>query len=670
MRRRNAWILLGLATVVAFGARAWPGAETLAGDAVRPFADDPPYHLMRVQSLLAGDVDPSAPDPRVAWPEGATACWPWGFDRLLAGVARVAGARGPDAVARGLAWVPPALGAVLVPLTYLLAVAWTGRRRALWAAATVALLPAHVGYALLGRVDHHVVEPLFLVLSLAGPGWVLAGRIRGGRGAAVASALSGLALGASFAFYPAALPWAGLALVVAGVPLALRAPASGTAFAGAAFAGTLAALAQSPWPDAWVFYSPSRVHLALIGAASSGLAVASAARAAGMSPLRGALAGGAAGLAALAAVAALAPGFRAAVWGGTDYLAAGSFTGLSLEARPLVADPARTARLVTGLLPLALAGILVRILGAPCPWDRPADAGLPPVGADRWLGWAMLGALVLAMAQRRFLVAATPLLAIALVDGVAIAGGMLARGLGAAGVRIGVARGLQAALVLLGAMPAIGHLLELAPLTPTDRAMYRAAEVVRAHAGAAAGGSGAAAGGSGAAAGGSGAAAGGSGAQAAGVGALVPWGHGHLFQWAAGVGTVCDNFFGVPQSDRAMARCLEMAYRDDPAAVPAMLAEARLGYVVLVPPHPERIRVEAALMGRPADAWVDAADRLTPAFARTFQAVAGMWGAQAVPGQAGPWGLVLLDRIEEADADGEIVAQVLVFQVPRATAAP
>jgi hypothetical protein len=669
MRRRNAWILLGLATVAAFGARAWPGAETLAGDAVRPFADDPPYHLMRVQSLLAGDVDPSAPDPLVAWPEGATACWPWGFDRLLAGVARVAGVAERDAVARVLAWVPPALGAALVPLAYLLAVAWTGRRRALWAAAMVALLPAHVGYALLGRVDHHVVEPLFLVLSLAGPGWVLAGRFSGGPGAVAACALSGLALGASFAFYPAALPWAGLALVVAGVPLALRAPASGAAFAGAAFAGTLAALAQSPWPDAWVFYSPSRVHLALIGAAASGLAVASAARAAGMTPLRGALAGGVAGLAALAAVAALAPGFRAAVWGGTDYLAAGSFTGLSLEARPLVADPARTARLVTGLLPLALAGILVRILGAPCPWGRPADAGLPPVGTDRWLGWAMLGALVLAMAQRRFLVAATPLLAIALVDGVAIAGGLLARGLGAAGVRIGVARALLAALVALGAMPAVGHLLELAPLTPTDRAMYRAAAVVRAHAHAEAGGGGPEAGGAGTAAGPSGKAAEGVGA-AGGVGALVPWGHGHLFQWAAGVGTVCDNFFGVPESDRAMARCLAMAYRDDPAAVPSMLADARIGYVVLVPPHPERIRVEAALMGRPADAWVDAQDRLTPAFARTFQAVAGMWGARAFPGQAGPWGLVLLDRIEETDADGEVVAQVLVFQVPRAATAP
>ncbi len=638
MRRITAWFLLLLVMVGALVLRAGLGAETLAdGDSVRPFSDDPPYHLMRLESLLAGDVDPSAPDPAVAWPHGATACWPWGFDHLLVSCAHLAGASDATAAARAVSWVPPLLGALLAPLTFLLFAPWAGRRRAIWAALVIALLPAHVGYTLLGRVDHHVVEPLFLVLSLLGPGAVLAGNVRSRAVGVAVCALSGAALGLSFAFYPAALPWAVLGLAVGGIPLALRAPGAAVSFACAAFVGTVVALHSSPWPDTWVFYSPSRVHVAVIAAAASGLVVAAVARTRGVSVLRAIVAGAVASALAVVATTVVAPGFRQALWGGVDYLVAGSFTGLSLEARPLVADPVRTARLVSGLAPLALVGAVVRILGAPCPWGRPGQTGLPPIGADRWLGWAVLGALVLAGTQRRFLVAASPLLAMGLVDGVMILAGIASRGLGSIGVSSRLSAALVAVVVLASAMPAVYYLVDMRPLTPVDRAMYRAADSIRAHAGDSDG--------------------------KVSRGALVPWGHGHLFQWAAGVGTVCDNFFGVPESDRAMLQCLAMLYEDDPARVASRLAAGYVDYVVLVPPHPEMVRVEAGLLGRTAADYVDEQGRLTPAFARTFQSVAGFWGVQANPGDMGPFGLVLLDRLQEMDSEGDIAAQVLVFEV-------
>lgn len=649
MRRRTAWLLLILATLVAFALRAFLGLDTLFDDGVRPFSDDPPYHLMRTQALLTGTLDPAALDPRVAWPRGATACWPTGFAHLLAGVARVAGVIEREDVARVTAWVPPVLGALLIPLTYLLAAHWTGRGWALAVATSVALLPAHVSYSLLGRADHHVLEPLFLVLGLLGPSAILARRRWGRAGRLLAAVGSGVALGASFAFIPAALPWVVLGLGLPGFILAIRDPVSAVAFGSATVLATAASLVLSPWPNAWVFYAPSRVHLAAVGALSSGLIATAIATVRRVSFRRTAAIGIAVAAFVLGSVALIAPGFREGLVGGLDYLAAGSFAALSLEARSLLADPARTARLITALAPLMLAGVLARSMGAACASGSPSGAPRLFPLEGRWLGIVTLFALLLAVAQRRFLVGAVPLLALALVDGIVVASRFLSR-LTTTG-RFRVAPALRAALVgafvLLGAAPAMEYLAVMTPLTPTDRVMYRTADRMRAEIGAPTDGT-----------------------TPPRHGALVPWGHGHVFQWSAGVGTVCDNFFGVPESDRAMARCLELLYADDPAKVPSMLSASCVSYVVLTPPHPRRVRVESTLMGQPADRFVDDADRFTPAFARTFQAVVGMWGAGAAPGAVGPWDLRLVDRIEERNDSGEVQAQALLFHVPHRCATP
>lgn len=647
MRRRTAGLLLTVATVGAFVLRATIGLDTLAGSSVRPFSDDPPYHLMRAQALLAGNLDPGAPDPRVAWPYGATACWPTGFAHLLAGVARIAGVVDREGIARATAWLPPLLGALLVPLSYLLASHWAGRGRALAVAAAVALLPAHVSYSLLGRTDHHVLEPLFLALGLLGPSAILAWRLKGRGQRLLAAVGSGVALGTSFAFIPAALPWVALGLALPGFILAVREPVAAVAFSSGTLVFTALSLALSPWPDAWVFYAPSRVQLAAVGSLSSGLIAAAIATARGVSVGRTAVIGiGVIGI-VLGAVALLAPGFREALEGGLDFLAAGSFAGLSLEARSLLADPARSARLITALAPLMLAGVLARSVGATCAPGGPTHGPRLFPLEGRWLGVVTLLALVLATTQRRFVVGAVPLLGLALVDGVVVASRFLSR-IATGGLRVALAlrAALVGAFVLLGVTPALEYLVVMTPLTPTDRVMYRTADLVRAQDGAPP-----------------------NTAARPLRGALVPWGHGHVFQWAAEVGTVCDNFFGVPESDRAMARCLDLLYAEDSQTVPSRLSELCISFVVLTPPHPQRVRVESVLMGQPADRFVDAADRFTPAFARTFQAVLGMWGAGAHPGSVGPWDLRLLDRVEERDDSGEIQAQALLFHVPHRCAA-
>ena len=116
------------------------------------FTDDPPYHLLRVQRLLTAPVVPTDPDPLTAWPHGDVTCWPWGFDWLVAGLVRplLDAAPSPQDVARACAPIPPLLGALLVPLVFLL-----GRRlRWAWRAVAAAELAA------LGIVAHAETQQL------------------------------------------------------------------------------------------------------------------------------------------------------------------------------------------------------------------------------------------------------------------------------------------------------------------------------------------------------------------------------------------------------------------------------------------------------------------------------------------------------------------------------
>ena len=75
--------ILMLVAVAGFLVRSGSGADLVDGSRAMPFPDDPPYHWMRLERLMAGPIDPTAPDPMIAHPQGAVAHWPWGFDHLL-----------------------------------------------------------------------------------------------------------------------------------------------------------------------------------------------------------------------------------------------------------------------------------------------------------------------------------------------------------------------------------------------------------------------------------------------------------------------------------------------------------------------------------------------------------------------------------------------------------
>ncbi|HQP96704.1 MAG TPA: hypothetical protein PLY68_11000, partial [Myxococcota bacterium] len=330
------------------------------------------------------------------------------------------------------------------------------------------------------------------------------------------------------------------------------------------------------------------------------------------------------------------------------------FAALSLEASSFLDDPLRLVRLTGWLVLPALIG-MVGIAGG----------GRGPVGANHirpsGQGQATFGLvavvfIVLAAFQRRFLVAATPFIAITAAFGIDLIAGVISRlaermgsGVGAnensptgTALRRDSGQGntrsiIPAAIFALMLVPGLLTSLGLSYLTPLDRAMYSAADAIGR-------------------------------ADNGRRGTLAPWGYGHLIKYAGGAPTVCDNFFGVPGADAAMKRCLNLNFTTDEAAARAELNRLDVRFVVVAPPHPLQIRTEASLIGLEPDDWADSEGRFTAKFAQSFQARTGMWAANATIGQTGPFGLTLRGRFRQVvPGTSNVQAEVFLLEVPEST---
>ncbi len=633
IRHRRGWLafLFGAALVL----RMVPALSPTVGPGDFVVTDDPPYHLLRVARLLAGPQEPGAPDPLVAHPHGAVACWPWGFDWLLALVAGPVAGSPPDPrdIALAASFVICWLGALAIPCLIALGRLVVSRRAVLIGAGLLCLLPAHLDYSFFGRVDHHVIEPLIPLLALAGP---LSARRSGSRAGLLRVLASGAAAGASFALFPAALLVAASSVVVGGGFLLARRPGLAAPYGLAALASTVASLAASPHPGQWVFYSPSLLQVTLMGLLVTGLLTASGAGRSGVRTGGTRLAWGASG-AAMGGLLTLSvcEGFREALVRGVQYFQGSDIAALALESQPLWADVGRTGVLATWLWPLAVVGV-----GR---WLRVAP-GEPGQDIAARRAAATLAVLLLgpALFQRRFLVAASPLLALAVGESL----GWLWTACGRAGERwrllgrIVLVGGVLAALA-----PSIRHVATLEPLSAMDRAMTRAARALAATSGDPRSWPGGP-------------------ASPPRRGVLAPWSHGHVFQWEAGLPTVCDNFFGPPENDAALRRCLSLLYERDEARAASLLREMEVAFVVLEPPHPDQVRAEAPLIGLDPDTLVTREGAFRPAFATTLWGRLGLFARAARPGDPGPAGTHFAGRFREARRDtGAVEAEVLLFTV-------
>jgi asparagine N-glycosylation enzyme membrane subunit Stt3 len=614
-RTRGLAVGVGLVALAAFGLRL-----AYFGDV---YPDDPPYHLLRVWELLNGLRDFGLPDPRVAHPGGAVVYWPWGFDVLLAGLAWPFLPASPsrESVSAACQVLVPVLGAGGVLAAWALARSVSSPARALAVAAVLAFLPAHVTISFAGRVDHHVLEPLLLALAAAG---AAGAAVRTGRPAVLWAALGGLLAGVAPGFSPAVLPVAVLE-VAAFVPV-LSAGRSGAAEAWglASLAGAALSLLLSPLAGEWVPYTPSRLHLAVaavLAAASLGAGLRARLGPAS-SRLRPLAAGALAALAAGLAVVLASPGLVEALRGGLGYIGANPFATLTVEAQPLLSDLPRAATLLTPLAPAAPLGGLWLLAGRR---RRPVE---------RVLGALALAATVLALYQRRFLIPGLPFLALAAVAFAGAAWDAVSTRLRDR-PRARLAAALAGVLALaVGGSGAAGYLAQGEALQPRDQAVQRVAESLRDQGG-----------------------------VTPGQGVLAPWYHGHVFQWVADAPTVCDGFWGVPVHDRAFRRCLDLYLGSGDAEVRQGLDEARVEWIVVVPPGPRELRAYADLTGRDPSRYLTRDDRFKTGFGDTLWGALWRAGESLDPGAAAPFSTVLVRRVVVRDeASGAPLAEAMLFR--------
>lgn len=170
-RRRYAFLVF-LIAALAFCVRLESWSLVFRGGEVRLLPDvDPLYHVLQAERILANA--PGAPwfDPAMDFPFGAAPIWPPLFDAVVAGLAfaRSGADVTRDEIAATGAVLTPLLGALTVLAVAGIARIVAGRPAAVAAAILFAVLPIHVEFTHVGRVDQHAAEILiycFATLAL------------------------------------------------------------------------------------------------------------------------------------------------------------------------------------------------------------------------------------------------------------------------------------------------------------------------------------------------------------------------------------------------------------------------------------------------------------------------------------------------------------------------
>ena len=376
-------IAAGLALIpivlVAVGLRSVTAEYVFSGPAVRFYGNDAYYHARRVTLLEQGEADAAFKrDAYLNYPHGAVVPWPPGFDVLLAGATGLFGGDDGEGRDTALAVTMPLLGALAVVLLYLLVMAlYRDRMIALTAAALMAVLPAAAGGSLLGRVDHHALIPVVMLLFLLA--LVSASRAEETRARWLWTGVAGLAAGQAMLSWPST-PWLYLALVVGaavlGLAMELRAGDSDPALPDPLLTAAALGLAVLLVGAALILVPPERScdlsalsHATLFGVV--GLAATLALSAVGARRLTGRPRGWLVLLAGTVLVGAIAHlPFLSCVAGEQGLGSVLSLliardpliAGLS-ESQPLLGDPGNALEQWTGLLFVAPAVLIAAVLG-------------------------------------------------------------------------------------------------------------------------------------------------------------------------------------------------------------------------------------------------------------------------------------------------------------------
>lgn len=132
-------------------------------------SDDPLYNFRQAEQILRNYPAYAWFDAMSLYPFGETIYWGPLFPTLIATLCLLAGATTRMEIIYVALLTPPLLGALMVPLLYLVGRRIGGWKTGLLAAAFIAIIPGQfLQRSLFGYADHHIAEVLFSTLFSLG----------------------------------------------------------------------------------------------------------------------------------------------------------------------------------------------------------------------------------------------------------------------------------------------------------------------------------------------------------------------------------------------------------------------------------------------------------------------------------------------------------------------
>ena len=160
------YIIIGvivLFTLIPLWTRGFiPAADMVTPDGVNLLGNDPWYNLRQVEQVVANFPSYAWFDAMTLFPSGDVIYWGPLFIQIISVLCVLAGATTRPEILVVASWVPPLMGAAMVPVTYMLAKKLANWKTGLIAAGLIAVISGSYAHrSLFAFVDHHIAETLF-----------------------------------------------------------------------------------------------------------------------------------------------------------------------------------------------------------------------------------------------------------------------------------------------------------------------------------------------------------------------------------------------------------------------------------------------------------------------------------------------------------------------------
>ncbi|MDD3858115.1 MAG: oligosaccharyl transferase, archaeosortase A system-associated [Methanoculleus sp.] len=142
-----------------------PASDMVTPDGVNLMGNDPWYNVRQVEQVVANFPGYAWFDAMTLYPSGDVIYWGPLFIQIISALCILVGATTRPEILVMASWVPPLMGAAMVPVTYLLARKIADWKTGIIAAGLIAVIGGNYAYrSLFGFVDHHIAETLFATI--------------------------------------------------------------------------------------------------------------------------------------------------------------------------------------------------------------------------------------------------------------------------------------------------------------------------------------------------------------------------------------------------------------------------------------------------------------------------------------------------------------------------